>query len=1205
MKNGITQSERMIQELEPHYVVPDERTLLELVQFTLSYAKSVSYFDFHNKPLGNWKPFLLNDPIFITGMIASTSLESYKIRQDDLASKAENNPKGNKKFREGMADNLLSMIKNIYKWEDLFMDCNYAGPLLNEIINSRRFLEPIIKSTLQFQHKHKASDFQHIKADESGKDTHINIAEAFKVSYKNLVFIVDQAHRSFDDLMDMASGKHQPHIGLLLSALKLFVEIQKDLNELTGKHLDFYYRRILNQVVPLPGRISMLVGLVPKPGKLLLEENSGFTLVFPSKKTIPFQNQFQTELSQAKISSLKSLYISNDFPFSTGYKVDRLALNWIYEAELYQGEARHDIAFHGNSKMDFPALLGENQNLKGLNRRTMKTSKLGFIVSSPALLLENGEVHIEISFELNESSFKKFRNLVAELLGEKKKASGDKLTEIHTNEYRDFAHLLLNDAFFVDISGIKGWQRLNFLAVNFFDTQNKIVFKLEPEGSSEMPVPFDSEIHEGSLDTEWPCIRFMLNSYAHYPPYRLLKVLEIIEIEILTQSKDVNAGFECSNQIGKLDTGNPFLPFGSNPTKDSYFNLKNPLILNKYLSSLSLRLDWIGLPEEASGFKELYKVYPGTIDNNSFKGMLSLKSKAHQSKQAGHAVAQEVQLFETIQKAGEVYLKNYRELKINLDLVDINILKDPVNHSVELEENPFLSLKLSEPSPFAFGHKHYTQLYADVSFYNSRFPKRQKALPRAPYTPQLEKIVCSYSNQTKENLIRKGSENGGSIKVFHLYPFGQQCVYPNPGLTATYLLPQLEGNGNLIVGLSELKENQVVNLGFKLYPAYFIHTITHPPKIKWEYMEKNQWLPLGNLLMEDSTFGMLQSGIVKFKLPEVLELNNTRLPKNQFWIRISYSGNHDINSRLISIFTNATWISQMHDNAGSAVDFEELRGNLQVLADGNLPLNEVIGPYHMNAPSLPKSQKQDNIRISETLRHRGRGISTWDMERLVLERFPQIGRVMVYGRSDFAQHLVKNSNIQVVVIPNAPLDDTFKSEGFRAPFELLQEIKFFLRKSVSPFTRLEVCNPVFEKLKVRGHVKFKNIQQSGYYRDILEKEIIAYLSPNPMDFQKGKGFVSAIYKAEIQNFIESRSYVDFVTGFSVIQIVEVQGNYKIIDTANPDFQIEMLRTVSPYAILTSADSHQLEINNESMMTDPKLSSIGDLSIEADFIVKKT
>jgi hypothetical protein len=576
MKNGITQSERMIQALEPHFVVPDERSLLDLVQFTLSYAQSVSYYDFHNKPLGNWKPFLLNDPIFITGMIASTSMESYKTRQDDLASKAENSPKGIKNFRGGMAVNLLSMIKNIYKWEDLFKDCNYEGPLLNEIINSRRFLEPFIQSVFPYQNRYKSFEFQHIQAVESSKDYQPNIAEAFKASYKNLVFIVDQAHKSFDDMMAMESGKHQPHIGLLMSALKLFVEIQKDLNELTGKHLDFYYRRILNQVAPLPGTISLLVGFVPKPGKFLLPENSGFTLEFPSKKAIPFQNLFHSELTQAKISALKSLYISDYFPFSTGYRSDSLALNWIYDTDLYQGVAKHEVSFQGDSKMDFPAVMGENQSLKGLNRRTMKTSQLGFIISSPVLLMEKGDARIELAFEMSDSSFKNFKYLIAELLIQKKKSSGESAA-IQTNEFRDFAHLLLNEAFSVDISGKNGWLRLDFLAISFLDGQNKLVFKLEPEGVAEMPIPFESETHEGNLDTEWPCIRFMMNAYSHYPPYRLLRVLEIIEIEILTHSKGVSTGFECSNQIGKLDTNNPFLPFGSQPTKDSYFNIKNPL----------------------------------------------------------------------------------------------------------------------------------------------------------------------------------------------------------------------------------------------------------------------------------------------------------------------------------------------------------------------------------------------------------------------------------------------------------------------------------------------------------------------------------------------------------------------------------------------------------------------------------------------------
>src|SRR5688572_14722184 len=127
MKNGINQSGRLLPSLDPSYVVPDERTILDLVQFTLDYSDAVSYFSFQNKRMDTYRQFMLNDPVFIGGMIAATSLDGYKLRQDDLLAKAENRRNTKREIQEAMATNLLAMSKNLLVWEELFKDCNYSG----------------------------------------------------------------------------------------------------------------------------------------------------------------------------------------------------------------------------------------------------------------------------------------------------------------------------------------------------------------------------------------------------------------------------------------------------------------------------------------------------------------------------------------------------------------------------------------------------------------------------------------------------------------------------------------------------------------------------------------------------------------------------------------------------------------------------------------------------------------------------------------------------------------------------------------------------------------------------------------------------------------------------------------------------------------------------------------------------------------------
>ncbi len=1203
MNKGINQSGRKLLALDPNYVVHDERSLLDLVQFTLSYSEAVAFHNQENKPIGNWRAFLLNDPVFIVAHIASYSFNSQKLIQEELELSGGVEFEKNLRIRSQIAENQLKMILVLFEWESLLEDAHDQGPILKEIKNAIKSVEALILYLLPFQNEISLARFPGIDRSNYGKSQEISLKDCFKFIYKNLVYIVEFAANSFGGYLNSKNANHEPHMGLLLACLKLFQEVKGDLNTLTTKHLDFYYQRILKQVPKDPKPLEVLVGLIPKDDAKFLPEYSSFSLMFPSKKVIPLSSKFLTDLTRAKISEIRSVYKSDYYPFSLGNKIGEFALNRVYDKLIYQGEEKQVISFEGVDPASFPVCFGEDQSLKGLSHQTMKNSLLGFAISSPLFLVEEGKHFFKISMELTKESASAFQKFLSELLYSRESYAG--LIHHHSiKELKDFIHEFLNEAFTVSLTTKSGWKTLDFLQVDFLGDKSMLIFKLELEGELELPIPFSEVLHGGLEDTSWPCIRFFLKNTAHYPPYKPLSFLEIVSTEIQTLSKGVRKGVECYNQLGRLDPSNPFLPFGSIPTKDSYFRIYHPLVLNKYLNRLAIQLTWMGLPEQRNGFGDHYKDYPENIGNSSFKASIGVFSDGYKENSSNDKLDEVTHFFDSFEKSDGSYLMPTRLISLNLDLLDRTSLSEPKRLLLE-KDQAYLSFKLASPIPFAFGHAQYTQIFGERSLYNSRFPKRQKELPKSPYTPLLERIEFTYSNFTKENFSRKTDQDQESIKFFHLYPFGFSKVFPASRSSISYLLPQVSEKGNLIIGLSDIIENQIINLGFKLYPAFFIHTVTKAPAVKWEFLENNQWYPLGNLLMEDSTNGMLHSGIVKIKLPPKIDLNSTRIGKGKFWLRVSYSSFSDINSRLINLFTNAAWLIETKKNQENELGIEELREFPSVLSHENSMIDGVLGPFHLHVSALRKSVDLDRIRISEQIRHRHRGVTTWDLERLILEQFPQIGRVLVYGRSDFKLQLVKNSYIQVVVIPQTPLLSAERMEGFRAPFELLQEIKAYIKSFLSPFAKIEVCNPVFERLKVRASIKFKIQQQAGYYRDKLERELIEFLSPNPGDLQKEKGFLSAIYKAEIQNFIESRSYVDFITGFSILQIVEVQGQFKIIDTASTDYKVELLRTISPYAILTSASSHQLEILDQAERRDPQLATIGDLSIDSEFIIKSS
>ena len=53
---------------------------------------------------------------------------------------------------------------------------------------------------------------------------------------------------------------------------------------------------------------------------------------------------------------------------------------------------------------------------------------------------------------------------------------------------------------------------------------------------------------------------------------------------------------------------------------------------------------------------------------------------------------------------------------------------------------------------------------------------------------------------------------------------------------------------------------------------------------------------------------MKKSGIVKFKIPNSVQVDNTRLEKGKLWIKAEYSDIENLNSRVKGIFTQAVTI---------------------------------------------------------------------------------------------------------------------------------------------------------------------------------------------------------------------------------------------------------------------------------------------------------
>ena len=87
-----------------------------------------------------------------------------------------------------------------------------------------------------------------------------------------------------------------------------------------------------------------------------------------------------------------------------------------------------------------------------------------------------------------------------------------------------------------------------------------------------------------------------------------------------------------------------------------------------------------------------------------------------------------------------------------------------------------------------------------------------------------------------------------------------------------------------MVGIANVKAGQQLNIYFEMSEGSEDSSLD-PTGIYWSYLSNNEWKPLKDLFLSDSTNDMLGSGIIRFLVPEDMNDDNTIMPSSIRWIR--------------------------------------------------------------------------------------------------------------------------------------------------------------------------------------------------------------------------------------------------------------------------------------------------------------------------------
>ena len=212
----------------------------------------------------------------------------------------------------------------------------------------------------------------------------------------------------------------------------------------------------------------------------------------------------------------------------------------------------------------------------------------------------------------------------------------------------------------------------------------------------------------------------------------------------------------------------------------------------------------------------------------------------------------------------------------------------------------------------------------------------------------------------------------------------------------------IQEEGMLYIGLENLLPLQTISLLFQFAEGSAEDEEKDPPRINWSYLSYNEWKPLREEnLVSDSTFGFQTTGIVKIDVPSDASLNNTILAGDLIWLCASVTEYSDRIPMLIDVVAQAVAVSFI-DNNNAPSHFEnalpaETIAELSIKAE---EIETVLQPFASFDGKAPERGLQFYTRVSERLRHKGRAITPWDYERLVLNRFPSIYKVKAVPHTD-------------------------------------------------------------------------------------------------------------------------------------------------------------------------------------------------------------
>ncbi len=305
-RDGTSQQQRALAEIDPLYARIDDRQLKDLLSFLWKIAEYVDYYDLRNVKNGRWQNFIGVEQAVMLSLVAAKDTTPMKYAYLELQSEISETvdrtaylplfgllynhclelkelfdntsrilgrelflSQRNIRLLTSCIQKLLNLYKS-YKGYQADSSDSYIKQL--ETFIKDMGLESAIPSAVN-----NVNDLSGLTIDQLDAKVRNDLYELHQNLQKLFETVIGHAQRLLEESLKR-QGDYQPHIGLILTFLHLFKSYQDQLNGLTAKHLKYYYRDVLkiDYRDKIADKVFVIIQLAKQADTCKLEKGTAF-----------------------------------------------------------------------------------------------------------------------------------------------------------------------------------------------------------------------------------------------------------------------------------------------------------------------------------------------------------------------------------------------------------------------------------------------------------------------------------------------------------------------------------------------------------------------------------------------------------------------------------------------------------------------------------------------------------------------------------------------------------------------------------------------------------------------------------------------------------------------------------------------------------------------------------------------------------------